>query len=155
MTFDVLVLLGFNGMMSSTSSVTVGVDVTEGSGGVVVITDVVEVVTVVVVATVVVSTTVMEDVVTVVEVVVTVTVLVVEVDVVDVAMTFFADNGLNFKMLFSGILVQKVRFIFHETNLMGSNGLNSTFGNDNFGKLNPLADITRRNIRLTIFKSQY
>ena len=38
MTFDVLVVLGFNGMMSSTSSVTVGVDVTEASGGVVVIT---------------------------------------------------------------------------------------------------------------------
>ena len=151
MIFDVLVVLGFNGMMSSTSSVTVGVDVT---GGVVVITDVVEVVAVVVVATVVVSTSVMEDVVTVVEVVVTVTVLVVEVDVVEV-ITFFADRSLKFKMLFSDILVQKVRFIFHETNLMGSNGLNSTFGNVNFGKLNPLADITNRNKMLTILKSQY
>ena len=106
MTFDVLVVLGFNGMMSSTSWVTVGVDVTEASGGVVVITDVVEVVTVVVVATVVVSTSVMEDVVTVVEVVVIVTVFVVEVevDVVEVIISFFADRGLKFKMLFSVIL---------------------------------------------------
>ena len=93
MTFDVVVL-GFNGMMSSSSSVTVGVDVT---GGVVVIASVVEVVTVVVVV---------EDVVTVVEVVVTVTVFVVEVevDVVEVIISFFADRGLKFKMLFSVIL---------------------------------------------------
>ena len=98
MTFEVLVVLGFNGMNPS-SSVTVGVDVTGASGGVVVIAGVVEVVIVVVVATVVVSTSVMEDVVTVVEVVVTVTVFVVEVDVVEVAISFFADNGLNFGSL--------------------------------------------------------
>ena len=89
MKFDLLVVLGFNGMMSSTSLITVGVDVT---GVVVVIAGFVEVETVVVVATVVVSTTVMEDVVTVVEVVVTVTVLVVEVDDVEVIRSLFPRN---------------------------------------------------------------
>ena len=42
--------------------------------------------------------------------------------------------------------------VSYETHLVGNNGLNSIFGNDNFGKLNPFTDNTNKYKMLTIIK---